>query len=202
MILLTAFEPFGGSQINASWEAAARLAGRDSQIALTQLPVVIGEAERVALEAFHALPTPPKCFIALGEAGPERVIHLEKVARNVDDFRMPDNAGNQVDDTKIRVEGPDTYLATVDVEKIEADLAGTTPLPVQVSLSAGAFLCNHLAYQMLDSHLLCPFLFIHVPSWRPDAYGEEDLDQIVETLEQVINSVQKTVFTLGNKDKQ
>jgi pyroglutamyl-peptidase len=187
MIFLTAFEPFGGSPINASWEVATRLAARNPEIVLTQLPVVIGEAERVAMEAFRVQSVTPQCFIALGEAGATPVIRLEKIAINWDDFRAPDNAGNQVYNTKISAHGPDAYFASVDVAKIEVALAGKTPMPVKVSLSAGAFLCNHLAYQMLDANLPCPFIFIHVPNWRPETHTPDVLVQMEETLEQVFS---------------
>jgi pyroglutamyl-peptidase len=192
-IFLTAFEPFGGSHINASLQVATRLAARNPEITLVELPVVIIEAERVALEAFRNLPTTPSYFIALGEAGPEPVIRLEKVAINWDDFRVPDNAGNQVDNTKIRTGGPDAYFSTIDAEQIATDLAEKTPIPVKVSLSAGAFLCNHLAYQMLDAHLACPFLFIHVPSFRPETHDAKVLEEIEETLVQVLKLCHSTL---------
>ena len=214
MIFLTAFEPFGGDTINASWEVATLLAARNPHITLVQIPVVRNVAEKVALEAFHALPTTPHCFIALGEAtekrarkplafrpttphcfialgeaGPESVIRLEKVAVNEDDFRLPDNAGNTVRETKIRTDGPDHYISTVDVDTLAQKLAGTTPIPLQVSFSAGAFLCNHLAYQMLDAPLPCPFLFIHVPRWRPESVLPYTLAEMCETLDAVLSTI-------------
>lgn len=197
MILLTAFEPFGKSDVNASQEVAERLERRmNGLIAKAILPVVRHEAVRVALACVNGLrerETPPRLFVALGEAGPEAVVRLEKVYLNWDDYRIPDNAGNQPRDSAIEVDGPTAYFATVPVSKIEAELHHKTPLPVRVSLSAGAFLCNHTAYAV--SHALaCEnsagrnvpwFLFVHVPAWRPGD-GEETLSALVETAEAVL----------------
>ena len=68
-------------------------------------------------------------------------MRLEKVAINYDDFRIPDNAGNQPRDATICLGGLPAYFATVDVGAIERHLEGRMPLPARVSLSAGAFLC-------------------------------------------------------------
>lgn len=179
---MTAFEPFGGAAWNGSLEAARRWALRDPAIRLAVLPVVAGAAERAARKALRACDPAPRRFFALGEAGPEPVVRLEKVAINWDDFRIPDNAGVQRRDVAIRRNGPAARFATLPVARIEAALDGRTRIPVRVSLSAGAFLCNHLAYQMLSQRLPCPFAFVHVPSWRPE-HGPELLDDLVATLE-------------------
>jgi pyroglutamyl-peptidase len=166
-ILITAFEPFGGATVNTSWEVAQLLAAQDSRIHVVQLPVVRGAAEEKALAAVKSLA--PTLYLALGEAGAEPVVRLEKVAVNWDDFRIPDNAGNQPRNAAIRTGAPDAYFATLPVAAIAEALRDKTPLPVVVSLSAGAFLCNHLAYAVLDAGVACPFAFVHVPNERDPA---------------------------------
>lgn len=192
-VLLTAFEPFGGAAINASREAARLLAADDPRLVSVTLPVARGAAETRAWATLDYLirdGTPPALILSLGEAGPEPVVRLEKVAVNWDDFRIPDNAGNQPRDEPIMPDGPAAYFATVPVARIAAALAGRTPLPVTVSLSAGAFLCNHLAYAMLQAlaerPVTCPYLFVHVPAWRPG--GAVSLAAIAETLRAVLDS--------------
>ncbi len=154
-VLLTAFEPFGGAGVNASEEAARYLAA-DGRITLAVLPVVRGIAVDRALAALRRMQTAnraPNLIVSLGEAGPEPVIRLEKVAVNWDDFRIPDNGGNTPRDTVINAQSsaPHAHFATVPVARIAANLANRTPLPVQVSLSAGAFVCNHLAYAVSEA---------------------------------------------------
>lgn len=154
-VLLTAFEPFGGAGVNAS-EEAARFLAADNRVTLAVLPVVrVAAADRAlaALQRMQAANRPPDLIVSLGEAGPEPVIRLEKVAVNWDDFRIPDNGGNTPRDTAINAQpdAPNAHFATVPVARIAANLAGRTPLPVQVSLSAGAFVCNHLAYAFSEA---------------------------------------------------
>lgn len=193
MILLSAFEPFGNSPLNASLEVGQRLASRNSQIELLTLPVVRYEAQQQVLDRLQKGPT-PDLFIALGEAGPKKVIRLEKVAINWDDYRIKDNGGNQPHDEAIIPGGADAYFATLPITHLADTLHEQTPVPVIISLSAGAFLCNHLAYAVshhLTQYPICPFGFIHVPSWRPRR-GKAALNDIVTTLEAIIMTALNT----------
>lgn len=183
MIFVTAFDPFGTARVNGSREAALRWQQRDPQLQVAVLPVVRGLAWRVAQTALESLPEPPRLWIALGEAGREPdTVRLEKVAINWDDFRLPDNLGAQPRDQAIVPDGADAHFATVPAGAVAQALAGKTPLPVEVSLSAGSFLCNHLAYCALDAALPFPFVFVHVPAWRPED-GPMRLENLVTTLQ-------------------
>lgn len=196
IILVTAFEPFGGAPVNGSLEAGRLLAARDPRVRLITIPVVSGEAERVALAALVDTPS-PALLLSLGEKRIEPPgLHLEKVALNYDDFRIPDNAGQQPRDTPIRSDGPAAYFATLPVGAIAENLAGKTPLPIALSLSAGAFLCNHLAYRLLDTFsqegITPPYAFVHVPAWRHED-GQERLASIGETLFALLDAALATV---------
>lgn len=181
-VFVTAFDPFGSARVNASRELALLWASQDPEVALAVVPVVRGLAWRVAKTALQALPSPPRLWLALGEAGPQpELVRLEKVAVNWDDYRLPDNLGARPRDAAIQPDGPAAYFATAPVAAIVASLAGKTPVPVEISLSAGSFLCNHLSYQALHAPLPCPFVFVHIPAWRPED-GPEHLDQLVQTL--------------------
>lgn len=186
MVLVTAFEPFGGAAVNASLEAARLWAERDPKITVVELPVVHGLAEEQALAAVEAVR--PTLYLALGEAGPTPEVRLERTAFNIDDYRIPDNAGNTIVERPIKPSGAPQLLATVDTVAVAAALLGKTPLPVRLSDDAGRFLCNHLSYQMLDANLPCPFLFIHLPSWRPED-GSVALDTIVTTLQAILEQL-------------
>jgi pyroglutamyl-peptidase len=188
-ILLSVFEPFGKSAVNASQVVGEALAAQDPRIELLTLPVVRGLADDALLTRLRQTPA-PSFAIALGEAGPEPIVRLEKVAINYDDFRIPDNNGEQPRDVPILADGPPAYFATFPVSKIAKRLDGVTPLPVRVSLSAGAFLCNHIAYKALDflaSNPVCPFVFIHLPNWRADT--DYPLNDITVTVTAVLNDL-------------
>ncbi len=199
-ILVSAFEPFGGASVNASQEVARRLDGLTVSVGFDEqkqavpietfaVPVVTGEAERIVFERLRNGPR-PLAYIALGEAGPQRVVRLEKVYVNWDDFRISDNAGNQPRDQSIVPNAPAAYFATLDFFHADTALDGDIPIPTTLSLTAGAFLCNHVSYAV--SHLFAqkpyravPFGFIHVPSWRPEN-GEAEIQAITETVRRVI----------------
>lgn len=185
MVFVTAFDSFGNASVNGSREAALCWAALDPEITVAVLPVVRGLAWRVAQTALAALPELPTLWLMLGEAGREpQTVRLEKVAINWDDFRLPDNLGAKPRNAAIVAGGPDAYFARLNVAAIAQALEKKTPLPVTVSLSAGSFLCNHLAYQALHAQLPFPSAFVHVPAWRPEDGGEA-LGKLVATLRAV-----------------
>ncbi|MDX1934663.1 MAG: hypothetical protein SFU56_18865 [Capsulimonadales bacterium] len=190
-LLVSAFEPFGGSTTNASLEVLRRLSETEDFETLV-LPVVRLEAQKPALERLGRSPQ-PRLYLALGEAGPDPVVRLEKVAVNWDDYALPDNGGNQPRDEAIVPGGPDAYFASIPVGPIVRSLEGRTPLPVVVSLSAGSFLCNHLAYAVshhLAANRVCPFAFVHLPAWR-SRRGGIFLDTITETVLSLIRAADR-----------
>lgn len=179
-ILITAFEPFGGAAVNGSLEAARLWAARDPSLALVELPVTAGLAEERAFRALEE--TQPELYLALGEAGRNPwEVRLEGIYVNLDDFRIPDNGGNQPRGTPIRAGGAAVHYSTVDVRSLAEELQGRTPTPVVGSGDAGRFLCNRLAYAVANRANGPRFCFVHLPAWRP-ADGEESLDALVQTL--------------------
>ncbi|MFM7321977.1 MAG: pyroglutamyl-peptidase I [Armatimonadota bacterium] len=188
-LLLTAFEPFGGDQVNASLELARRLVESMEGIELLVLPVVAGAAEQRVHDRLADPTSPyPSAIVSLGEAGPELRVRLEWVYVNFDDFRIPDNSGAVRSASPIDPDGPAAYFASVDLPGIARETNGSLPLPVELSLSAGAFLCNHLAYCVSHARPGVPYAFIHVPAWRPgDGIG--GLENLVATVSRVLAEV-------------
>lgn len=196
-VLVTAFEPFGGADLNASAEVARRVAALDARVTVALLPVVRETAPALALEAFRRMDPRPALMLSLGEGPKTMPVSLEKVAINWDDYRIADNAGNRPRDEPIVPGGPDAYFASLPVATIARDLTGRTPVPIAVSLSAGAFLCNHVAYRLLDARLGVPYAFVHVPASRPHGHpeaGGPSLDALAETVASVIAA---SIETLG-----
>ncbi len=185
-VLITAFEPFGGSSVNASSLVAQELARRDGRYAVRELPVVAGVAEAAAFAAWDESPH-FRWAASLGEASSEPVVRLEWIAVNWDDFRILDNAGNLHDGRKIRQDGPPALVSTFDLPAVAQTLSGQTPLPVIVSTSAGNFLCNRLSFQMLNHGRVAPYAFVHVPCWRPDN-GAALFEDLVATVARVFET--------------
>ena len=180
-ILLTGFEPFGTATSNPSGEIVKQIS--DENIVTAILPVAYAQsAERLlSLIEQHN----PDVVICLGQAEGRTQITPEKVAINLDDARLADNEGVLRNDVKIIEHGPDAYFSTLPVkDMVEAMKA--QGIPAAVSLSAGAFLCNHVFYvaqnKFAGSNVRSGF--VHVPlmdSQAPEFPGlpTMSLDQMV-----------------------
>src|SRR6478609_7374875 len=106
-VLVTGFDPFGGSAVNPSWDAIHALHGRDiagHRIVGGEIPTVFG----ASLQRLQALMEEhrPQLVICTGQAGGRPAISLERVAINVNDARIPDNVGAQPIDLPILADGP------------------------------------------------------------------------------------------------
>ncbi|GIH11972.1 pyroglutamyl-peptidase I [Rugosimonospora africana] len=148
-VLLTGFEPFNGADLNPSWAAvrlaaASPLPGVDLHTQL--LPCVFGAASEVLWDAVELLD--PDAVIAVGQAGGNPGLAVERIAVNLDDATIPDNAGAQPVDQPIVPDGPVGYFATIPVKECVAAVRATG-VPAAVSESAGRFVCNHVMYQLL-----------------------------------------------------
>lgn len=153
-VLVTGFEPFGGADHNPSWDAVQVLAERGLpgvDLHVRRLPVVYGEAGDALVAAIEE--AAPDVVVATGLAGGPAHVRLERVALNVDDARIPDNAGATPVDAPVVVEGPTAYLSGLPIKAALAALheAG---IPAVVSNTAGTFVCNHVAYRL--AHHLAP----------------------------------------------
>lgn len=165
-VLVTGFEPFGGEDTNPSWEvcralpAAIGRAPLETLLVPTQFRLAIEETA-AAIERAN-----PRLVILLGQAGGRACLSVERVAINVDDARIADNAGSQPVDEPVAPAGPAAYFASVPVKAMTAAIR-EAGIPAEVSNSAGTFVCNHLFYGVL--HFLAASGrdaragFIHVP---------------------------------------
>lgn len=164
--LVTGFEPFGGEPVNPSQRAVERLPSRLGDITLARriLPVAFARAS-ARLEAAIA-ETAPALVLCVGEAGGRAELSLERLAINLAEARIPDNDGQQPIELPVIAEGPAAYFATLPVKEAAAALC-EAGLPAALSLSAGAFVCNHVFYSLM--HLAArrrpPLVggFLHVP---------------------------------------
>jgi pyroglutamyl-peptidase len=168
-VLLTGFDPFGGESINPSWLAVQALHGKrmaGHAIVAAQLPTVFGDslAQLKQLLRMHK----PALVICVGQAGGRAAISLERVAINVNDARIADNADAQPIDTPVVAEGPAAYFSSLPI-KAMLHAMQKEGLPAEVSQTAGTFVCNHVFYGLM--HALATQRgfkktrggFIHVP---------------------------------------
>jgi len=159
-VLLTGFEPFGNAPSNPSGEIVRQISGDNIVTAI--LPVAYAQsAERLlSLIEEHK----PDVVICLGQAEGRTAITPERIAINLDDARLADNQGVLRNDVKILQDGPDGYFSTLPVNEIVAAIKAQG-IPAAVSLSAGAFLCNHVFYVAQNKFAGSDVRsgFVHVP---------------------------------------
>ena len=150
-ILLTGFEPFGGESVNPSWQVAQALHGETlagARVRSLCLPCAFGDA----LDTLGAalVRQRPRIVLALGQAGGRSDFSVERIAINVDDARLPCNAGRRPIDEPVVPGAPAAYFATLPIKAIVAALR-SAGLPASVSQSAGTYVCNHVFYGLMHA---------------------------------------------------
>lgn len=150
-VLITGFEPFGNDSTNPSADVAFALDQTtiaDRAIESMVLPVEFEESARRLKRAIRKFD--PELVICLGLAASRSAISLERVAVNLDDARIPDNTGHQPVDSPVVKSGPTAYLTTLPVKAMAAGLA-KQGYPVELSSSAGNYVCNHVFYALMHA---------------------------------------------------
>lgn len=167
MILLTGFEPFGTFPINPSGEVAKALDGRAFGAEIVRSVVLpVHHREAAATVARLVDDTTPRAIVHVGLAGARARIALERVAVNVMDFEIADNAGYRATGEPCVPGGPVAYFSTLPLgAMLEALIADG--VPAYLSNTAGTYLCNQTMYttrHLLDHRgLAVPAGFIHLP---------------------------------------
>jgi pyroglutamyl-peptidase len=173
-LLITGFDPFGGGTVNPSWEAVQSLPDRVGEWELCKLaiPTVFGTAAQLVLAKAEEFQ--PDVILCVGLAGGRDAVTPERIAVNIRDARIPDNAGNQPAGQFVDPMGPAAYFATVPVTEM-AQAIRAAGIPATVSNSAGAFVCNDVLYTILNKYAGTAVRagFIHVP--RLPEQGEPSL---------------------------
>ncbi len=164
-ILVTAFEPFGGEAINASWEAVRRIDGwrtGDAVVAARMLPCAYG----MCLDEFVAQcrRLDPSAVLLTGQAAGRGAVCVERIARNAASATARDNCGAI---GAVATDALEVLRATAPAAGI-ARAIREAGVAVRVSSNAGDFVCNHLYYGSLRYlAAAAPSLravFIHLPA--------------------------------------
>jgi pyroglutamyl-peptidase len=183
-VLLTGFEPFGKATLNPSGEIVKQISGDNIVTAI--LPVAYTQsADRfLALIAEHN----PDVVICLGQAEGRTQITPERIAINLDDARLADNEGEVRNDVPIIMGSPVAYESTLPIKDFVKAI-NEAGVPAAISLTAGAFLCNHVFYVAQNKFVGTKVRsgFVHVPLMDEQA-GEfpglptMPLDQMVKAV--------------------
>jgi pyroglutamyl-peptidase len=192
-VLLTGFEPFAGASLNPSEQIVNALKARQIEgveLHTAVLPVVFTESSELLrhLIKLHK----PDVVICLGQAEGRREISFERVAINLDDARLADNAGRVVLDQPVVAGGPSAHFTTLPVKEMVAAVRAEG-IAAGLSTTAGTFVCNHIFYAMQNELAETSVVsgFIHVPL-MPEQAGEFEglptmpLDQQVRAIETAV----------------
>ena len=166
-VLVTGFEPFGDNTTNISGEVAMQLHGnivRDCEIISMVLDVDYSGSTKIANliknEEFSAI-----VHIGLAESSVKPRIEIR--AKDILDFRIPDNSGRLV--SKQEISGNGDLYSTINVDDWDVESMIDSP---QISKDAGEFICNETLYRTLESNAKqIPCFFLHLPKSQPDAKG-------------------------------
>lgn len=172
IVLLTGFEPFGGESSNPSWDAVRALDGAriaSHRIATRCLPSEFGNSLLVLRKAIRELE--PALVLCVGQAGGRAQLSLERIAINIDDARIADNAGARPIDEAIAIDGPAAYFSDLPIKAMLVALR-EAGIPAEVSQTAGTYVCNHVFYGLMHALRNSPEVrdslkvrggFIHIP---------------------------------------
>jgi len=195
-VLVTGFEPFAGLPHNPSSALLAHLPETlgKAQLIRATLPV---DTQRAPVELQRLYKAhQPVVALHLGLATGRALLALERLAVNLLDFDLPDNAGLRLQDTPILPGAPLALATRLPLRAIKERWA-EAGIPGVISNSAGLYLCNQVMYLALSwLPVKVSAGFIHLPPdetlalQKPQAYLPLELQtQAVElALEEALKS--------------
>jgi pyroglutamyl-peptidase len=194
--LVTGFDPFAGADANASYEAVRRLPPRIGGLDITTAQLPTSYARSGAALEREIARVRPAIVLCVGEAGERTALNIERVAINVQDARIRDNDGRQPLDAPVVAGGPAAYFATLPIRTIEEALR-TAGLAVEISNSAGTFVCNHVFYTLMHFSTTSAAKFragfFHVPSLRGQTTGKTAVAPM--TLDDIVRGIRIALET-------
>ena len=165
-ILVTGFEPFGGENVNPSYEAVKLLKDEinGAQIIKRSLPVVFGKSVEKLIDVIEE--EKPNAVLCLGQAGGTSALSVERVGINLMDSSQKDNDGRCYEEEVIFHDGERAYFSSLPIKAIVKRIRDNK-LPAVISNTAGTYVCNNVLYGLLYSidkhHPALKGGFIHVP---------------------------------------
>ena len=178
-ITITAFEPFGGFNTNSSYIALSKL--NDLNIDRIILPVSYPDAYVVLKESIQET----DFIILLGMAAKRDKISIEERAKNLLEFKIPDNNNQIIQNRLIDEDSPSFIYSKVDIDTLIKDLNEENNL-VYKSNDAGSYICNYLYFKVLTNFNV-PSIFIHIPNYQT----EQEFEQLNIFLNKLINYIKE-----------
>jgi len=204
-ILVTGFEPFGAHSVNPTEGLAKAVDGRrvgDFTVLSVVLPV--HHADAAARLGPLLAESNPEAVLHLGLAGGRARIALERVAINVMDYEVPDNAGYRASGEPCVPGGPTAYSSTLPLPAMLKALVDEG-IPAYMSKTAGTFLCNQTLYWTLHAVRDTPrpprVGFVHFPL-LPAMVAAAGLEQPSMDFPLMLRAVETILGVIAHGDGQ
>jgi len=199
-ILITCFDPFGGATVNPSQMAVSQLPDEIDGVKVIKqvVPTVFHQSIDTLYAALQK--EVPDAVICVGQAGGRPNITVERVAINMDDARIPDNAGGQPIDAPVVPDGPPAYFATLPIKAMVKN-CNDIGIPAAISNTAGTFVCNHLMYAACHYAVTQqPGLkagFVHIPFVPEQTTDKPTMPSMscADIIKALTNLIQTTIHT-------
>lgn len=160
-ILVTGFEPFFGAEINPSKILSQRMSQNFSEVESLILPVEFDKSSEF-LKKYIAECGRCDYLVMLGQAAGRSKISLEKIGLNWVQSNHKDESGVLPQTGIILEDEPLALMSIFPIDEVYSELRKEN-LPVEISFSAGTFVCNDLYYRILNQFSDLKAVFIHVP---------------------------------------
>lgn len=195
-IILTGFEPFGGSDINPSIMACQVFNNKiidGYKIKAIEIPLRYNEIKPIIERILTK--EKPEIVICTGQS-PRSVISLERIAINIASLeKSVYSCGEKPMDEILEVNGKEGYFSTLPIRNIKECLE-ENKIPCEISNSAGTFGCNQIFYHLMqfinNYEINIPAGFIHVPSLPEQVIGKNSPSM---TLELIIHALEIAMTT-------
>jgi 8-oxo-dGTP diphosphatase len=166
-ILVTGFEPFGDHLSNISQDIANSVDGEIVRDCVIESLILSVDESGSRTVSNLLRDNKYDAIMHLGLAEKAESPRIEMLAKDILDFRIPDNSGRQVSSAKISGQGDLSSTISPD----DWDIIRMIDSPV-ISHDAGEYLCNETLYRtLLALEDNTPCFFLHLPMLQDDARG-------------------------------
>lgn len=159
-ILISGFLPFLGEKINPSQILARDLGEIFEDVETVILPVEFTKSFLVLKDAIQL--NKPDHLIMLGQASGRQNVCFEKIALNWQQTTIADENNFQPQPGPLVPNSDLALMTSFHIDDCCKELKDLKKA-VEISFSAGTYVCNDLYYRVLQSHRKLSAVFIHVP---------------------------------------
>lgn len=189
-ILVSGFKPFLGESVNPSEILANELSGLFKNVESVILPVEFERSFQILEKSVDQIR--PDYLIMTGQAAGRKNVCFEKIGLNWIQSQNQDEVGTLPRAGRILPHVDLALMTSFPIEKIFFELKKEL-LPVEISFSAGTFVCNELYFRVLNKFQFLKSVFVHLPLLPEQLKGNDSRPTLEKT--QQLRILQKCIET-------